>query len=491
MATFTVDLLSGNLYLFNGDFTGSGSTPTSGSTYPEVSTYDELPDAGSYSGQIYVVKSSSGEYVADRKPSGFYISSGSVWHYLGETPEYFKSDNFQVYDANDTSKGVEFVTSGISTNVFRQLKIQNTDGTIAYLIDLNTKLDTSIFSGYTGITAPNTFLKLDQTTPQVVSGGSPQFDGIQFDLLNLVQAQEGELRWNGDAGVLEFGLSGGEVVNQIGLELLVKVTNKTGTNLKNGQIVHYNGAIGNRPTITLANANETNAGMKKLGMLTEDIDNNQNGYVTTFGIVRDIDTLAYSAGTILYLSTVSGAFTDVQPNAPAYTISLAVVLRQHQTEGIIQFSPTPAPKLTDLADVDGTPLTTNGQILVWNQDTTYLDFDYNINDYLLKTTFSGYTGTTNARTEVTGTTYVPQQTDKIIGILGTTGGTVTINLPQISTVNNIKWIFKDEGFNASTNTIIFNAFAGEFIEKESNVILSVNGGSITIYNDGTSNWYVI
>lgn len=158
MATFTVDLLTGQAYLFNGDFTGSGSTPTSGSTYPQVNLYSDLPSAASASGKIYVVRSGSGSYVLNRKPSGFYFSTGTVWRFLGDTPDFFKSDNFQIYDSADTSKGVMFVTSGISTTTFRRLKIQNSDGTIAYLTDIAAKLDTSAFVGYTGTTAPNTFL---------------------------------------------------------------------------------------------------------------------------------------------------------------------------------------------------------------------------------------------------------------------------------------------------------------------------------------------
>ena len=158
MATFTIDLLTGNLYLFNGDFNGSGSTPTSGSTYPKVSSFTELPTASSASGKIYVVLNSYGTYVLNRKPSGFYFSTGSEWRFLGDTPDFFKSSNFQVYDNVDTSKGVMFTTSGISTNVFRKLKVQNSDGTIAYLTDLNVKLDISAFNDYTGTTAPATFL---------------------------------------------------------------------------------------------------------------------------------------------------------------------------------------------------------------------------------------------------------------------------------------------------------------------------------------------
>jgi hypothetical protein len=157
MATFTVDLLTGNIYLFNGDFSGSGGTPTSGSTYPQVNVYSELPLASAYPGQIYVVRQGSGSYVLNRKPSGFYFSTGTVWRFLGDTPDFFKSDNFQIYDSADTTKGVMFVTSGISTTTFRKLTIQNSNGTIAYLSDLATKVNLSAFADYTGTTAPNQF----------------------------------------------------------------------------------------------------------------------------------------------------------------------------------------------------------------------------------------------------------------------------------------------------------------------------------------------
>jgi len=81
-----------------------------------------------------------------------------VWRYLGDTPEGFLSDNFQVVDSDDTSKSVSFETSGITTGTNRTLTIQNSDGTIAYLTDLDGKVDTSAFADYTGTTAPATFL---------------------------------------------------------------------------------------------------------------------------------------------------------------------------------------------------------------------------------------------------------------------------------------------------------------------------------------------
>ena len=159
MATFTIDLLTGDVYLFSGNFSGSGSTPTSGSTYPQVLNYGSLPSpASSYTGDIYVVQTGSGGYVLNRKDAGLYISLGGVWRNMGDTPAYFKSDNFQIYDSVDTSKGAMFVTSGVTGGIFRKLKIQNSDGTIAYLTDLNTKVDKTVFADYTGTTAPATYL---------------------------------------------------------------------------------------------------------------------------------------------------------------------------------------------------------------------------------------------------------------------------------------------------------------------------------------------
>jgi hypothetical protein len=159
MATFTIDLLTGNVFLFSGNFTGSGGTsPTSGATYPQVNTYASLPSPAAHSGEIYVVRNGSGSYVLNRKPSGFYFSTGLVWNFLGETPDFFKSNNFQIYDSVDTTKGIMFTTSGISTTTFRKLKVQNSDGTIAYLSDLSTKVDTSAFAQYTGTTAPTQFV---------------------------------------------------------------------------------------------------------------------------------------------------------------------------------------------------------------------------------------------------------------------------------------------------------------------------------------------
>lgn len=58
------------------------------------------------------------------------------------------------------------------------------------------------------------------------------------------------------------------------------------------------------------------------------------------------------------------------------------------------FNATPSFKLTDLADVDGTPVTQDGQFPVWDNSNGYFDFTVNINDYVTNSVFTGYTATT-------------------------------------------------------------------------------------------------
>lgn len=181
MATFTIDLLTGDVYLFSGDFTGSGGTPTSGATYPEVNLFTDLPSAASQSGKIYIVRTSSGNYVLNRKEAGLYFSDGIAWRRLGDIPSFFKSDNFQIIDGTDTTKGITFDVSGVTTSTFRTLKVQDQDGTIALLTDLNAKVDTSAFALYTGTTAPATFV--NQTDFDAYSGSTLALIGTKQDQL--------------------------------------------------------------------------------------------------------------------------------------------------------------------------------------------------------------------------------------------------------------------------------------------------------------------
>lgn len=171
MSNFGIDLLTGNVYLFAG--IQSGVTINSGTTIPQVNLYSNLPSPDTASGEVYLVRSGSGSYMSDRKPSGFYFSNGADWKFLGDTIDFFKSDNFQIFDSVDSTKGVKFITSGISSNVKRNVTIQDSDGTLAYLSDIQnalvTKLDVTTFNNYSAntITNNNTIQLISTSTDNV------------------------------------------------------------------------------------------------------------------------------------------------------------------------------------------------------------------------------------------------------------------------------------------------------------------------------------
>lgn len=54
--------------------------------YPKVNTYADLPAAGDYTGQIYVVLTATGVWGVNRKRTGMWRSDGVNWGRLGIAP---------------------------------------------------------------------------------------------------------------------------------------------------------------------------------------------------------------------------------------------------------------------------------------------------------------------------------------------------------------------------------------------------------------------
>lgn len=177
---------------------------------------------------------------------------------------------------------------------------------------------------------------------------------IDFDLDNGSSGIEGRLVWNSEDGTLDIGMPGGNVNLQIGQEMLIRAKNATGGDTTNGQIVYIDGATGSRPTYALGKADTELTSDKTIGMLTEDIGTNQNGYINTFGLVRDInlDPGTYTDGEILYLSAATaGEYTNVQPIAPEHSVVIGYVILAHATEGIAFINILNGPELNDIHDV--------------------------------------------------------------------------------------------------------------------------------------------
>lgn len=207
------------------------------------------------------------------------------------------------------------------------------------------------------VSSDNIVLAIDLTP-------SLSVDSISFDTQAEVLASEAQMAWNNTDKTLDLGLTDG-VVLQMGQEFVVRVLNNTGEALVDGDVVYITGAQGNRTTVAKTRADLATADLT-IGVVTQVILNNQSGFVTLTGLVRNFDTSAWAEGSELWLSgSVLGEITNVKPPAPNNGVHIGFTVRSHATLGSIFVRVLAEESLDDLHDVVLTNLQ-DGDILVYD-----------------------------------------------------------------------------------------------------------------------------
>ena len=174
----------------------------------------------------------------------------------------------------------------------------------------------------------------DITSLTGITGGISSPDFIQFDTAATVTPATGRLFFNTGEGGLAYTLLGGNVIQEVGQSQQVLIYNGTGATLTKGQVVYSNGAQGQRPTVALALANADATSARTIGIVAETIADGAEGWVTTLGIIENIDTSAFTAGAQLYLSgTTAGGLTSTKPYAPIHMVYVARCIKSHATAG--------------------------------------------------------------------------------------------------------------------------------------------------------------
>jgi len=204
---------------------------------------------------------------------------------------------------------------------------------------------------------------------------SASVDRLYFDVSAAVDVNVGEVAWNDTSLTLDVGLKN-DVTLQVGQENLIKVRNDTSASIPNGSVVYVTGALGNRPTVALACANAGAAcSGKVLGITTETLDVNEDGFVTTQGQVRGLNTNVDGDGTTLiegdtlYLSTTPGEWVKTIPTPPDREVVIGYVTRKNLAQGQIFVSVDNGRTLENLHDVAlDTPA--GGDVLVYDGSTS-------------------------------------------------------------------------------------------------------------------------
>jgi hypothetical protein len=95
------------------------------------------------------------------------------------------------------------------------------------------------------------------------------------------------------------------------------------------------------------------------------------------------------------------------------------------------------------------------------------------------------------RTEVDSATYTLTDTECIIGVTYTSTAAVTVTLPSVPPGGHKRYIVKDEHGNASVNNITIITTGDDTIDGGSSYTLNTDYGSIMLYNNGSTSWFLI
>ena len=214
------------------------------------------------------------------------------------------------------------------------------------------------------------------------------FTNLNTDKLETITSSDGSISVSQVGTAVDLQVS----ENSPASVLLASVRNETGATLTKGTLVYISGAGGNKCTVAKAQADSEPHSSTTFGMITADITDNHNGYVTISGIVSGLNTAAYADGTTLYLSpTTAGEYTATKPVAPNHLVYVGTVTYSHATQGAIQTRIQNGYELDELHNVlitsvadeqflkyDATAGVWKNQSLTSGDVTTALGYDPNV-----------------------------------------------------------------------------------------------------------------
>ena len=162
-----------------------------------------------------------------------------------------------------------------------------------------------------------------------------------------------KMRWDSELATLVLGMYDA-VPNELGFKNFWLVKNQTGSTITKNSLVYASGTVGSSGRISVSKfiANGSIDAKYLLGITAHDLTDGEDGYVISFGKIRQVNTDTFTAGAILYPSpTVAGVWTDVEPIAPNLDMPIGFCINSHVNNGTIAIRVASGYKLNELHDV--------------------------------------------------------------------------------------------------------------------------------------------
>jgi hypothetical protein len=160
--------------------------------------------------------------------------------------------------------------------------------------------------------------------------------------------------------------------------LFLTVVNKTGDNLlaSGYKVLKVQNAQGQRLAVDYALADSNGNSVDTIGVVSENISNNQTGKIIVIGEITGLNTTgslqgeSWNDGDVLYLSSSTpGNLTKVQPTAPNHLVVVGYVVYAHANQGKIYCKVQNGWEIGELHDCY-LPSPSNNDGIFWNSTTT-------------------------------------------------------------------------------------------------------------------------
>jgi hypothetical protein len=267
-----------------------------------------------------------------------------------------------------TSTGTGTITLDGSVEGYQSFEVIGNNNTTYYTISGGAQWEVGIGTYYGGTLARTTVISSSTGSKlDLVAGTKDVFVTLPAEnTITSIASADGSVIVTAVGSLVDLAVS----QTSPSSVLVEQVRNSTGVTLTKGTAVYISGATGQLPTVSKALATSDATSAQTLGLITSDIDNNSNGYVTIIGLVNDLDTSAYTDGAQLYLSpTTAGTLTLTKPYAPQHLVYVAVVAHAHPVHGKLIVKVQNGYEMDELHNVSAQS-PSNGDILVYNTSTS-------------------------------------------------------------------------------------------------------------------------
>lgn len=513
------DLDLNHLKVGNGTSNWNSINPIGSSLHPEINASDSsdnnlanhfvrnlLLDENGHVTGIFVTNSEQIELSTDTSPQlGGNLDTNSNNILFGTNDKaLFGSSALEIFN-NATDSFISEPTGKLNLRS-PSTNIENADGSKKIAVFDGTSSQTHVELNYEGSK------KLETTATGVyvfdaITAATGIHDAVDLGLKDSASSpshQEGRLFYNSDSHAIVAYNDESEISQRLGQEEYLRVRNNTGATITNGTPVIITGSHGNAaPTIAPANA-ASDINSRVVGIATHDIENNSFGYVTTYGIVRDIDTSSFSGGDEIFLSTTPGELTATCPVIPNYCAPIGYVIRSHAANGSVlvelgkhklgggdlkseaNLNLQGIPFVSTVGSDRSGGLLTDAN-LVYNSGVQELNLGtggIRFSDGTTQTTSSGGVN----KDYVSVTSHYTLTTDNDVVFVNSSAALVNVYIPTASGVGGKEIIVKK---TIGSNNVVINPVIGtETIDGNSSFTVTSNYESVTLISDNT-NWFII